>query len=87
MAIFIKNRTIRPKTRNKDSTYRIKVENAHPEDVIIIFIDHESKDYRSIYKCNGDLFQNTDSIYFKVEDDKGNLQIKWLNNSAPKQVR
>lgn len=87
MAVIIRNRTIRPSTRDTESAYRVKVENAKPDDEIIIFIDHESMDYRSIYKCTGELFQKSDSIYFRVEMENGKVQIKWGNNIIPIQIR
>ena len=67
MSIIIRNRTIRPSTRTENSAYRVKVENAQKEDRIIIFIDHESRDFRKMYKCTGELFQESDSIYFTAE--------------------
>ena len=88
MSLIIKNRTIRPSTRNANSAYRIKVANAKVDDEIVIFIDHESIDYIAIYKCTGELFQDTDSIYFSVEEDNiGKLIINWKSRRIPELVR
>lgn len=87
MGVIIKNRTIRPSTRNSDSSYRVQVKNAGPDDDIVIFIDHESIDFRSIYKCTGELFQESDSIYFKVEDLNGKIFINWMNGQNLEKIR
>ena len=87
MQIIIRNRTIRPSTRKADSAYRVKVEKAKPEDYIIIFIDHESMDYRSIYKCSGELFQKSDSIHFKVKMSNDVPIIHWGNNRVPERIK
>jgi hypothetical protein len=87
MSLIIRNRTIRPSTRDINSAYRIKVDNARPDDEIVIFIDHESMDFRTTYKCTGELFQVTDSIYFKVEDDNGKLNIIWKGEKIPVKIR
>lgn len=87
MSLLIKNRTIRPSTREANSSYRIKVPNAKPDDEVVIFIDHESMDYRTIYKCTGELFQETDSIYFRVEMVNREVLIKWGANKEPEKVK
>ena len=87
MGAIIKNRTIRPSSRKPDSAYRVQVKNARPEDQIVIFIDHESMDFRSIYKCTGELFQESDSIYFKVESLKGEISINWMKGKIPEKIR
>ena len=75
MSVIIRNRTIRPSSRKVDSAYRVKIENVKKEDEIVIFIDHESRDFREIYICTSEHFQNSDSIYFKVVEDEKNVQI------------
>ena len=87
MGVIIKNRTIRPSTRNPDSAYRIQVRNAIPDDDIVILIDHESMDFRSIYKCTGEVFQESDSIYFKVESEEGKISINWPRGKIPEKIR
>ncbi|WP_339706731.1 hypothetical protein [uncultured Kriegella sp.] len=87
MGVIIRNRTIRPSTRDANAPYRIKVENAKLGDEIVIFIDHESKDYRAIYKCRGDLFQESDSIHFKVEDEEDEISINWMKGKIPEKIR
>ena len=87
MSVIIRNRTIRPSTRDANSPYRVKVDNAKLDDEIVIFIDHESMDYRTIYKCTGELFQASDSIYFKVELDNGKIQINWKGENIPERIK
>lgn len=87
MSVIIRNRTIRPSTRDVKSKYRIQVTNAMPEDEIVIFIDHESADFRVIYKCTGVLFQERDSIYFKVDVANSKPTILWVGNNEPELVR
>ena len=87
MGVIIRNRTIRPSTRDANAPYRIKVENAKLGDEIVIFIDHESMDYRTIYKCNDELFQESDSIYFKVESKNRDISINWMNGKIPEKIR
>ena len=87
MSVIIRNRTIRPSTRDSNSLYRIKVENAKIDDEIVIFIDHESKDFRSIYTCTGELFQESDSIHFKVEDENGDFFIKWMKEKNLEKIK
>lgn len=87
MAVIIKNRTIRPSTRNLKSAYRVRVVNAEPDDTVIIFIDHESMDYRSIYKCSGELFQENDSIHFKVLIKDNTINIRWQSGKIPELIR
>lgn len=87
MRIIIRNRTIRPSSRKADSAYRVKVENAKPEDQIIIIIDHESMDYRSVYKCSGELFQKTDSIHFKVKMSNDQPIIDWGNDRVLEKIK
>lgn len=87
MSLIIRNRTIRPSTRDANSAYRIKVNNAKADDEIVIFIDHESIDFRIIYKCTGALFQESDSIYFKVEELNGKIIIVWRKDKTPELIR
>ncbi|WP_300024336.1 hypothetical protein [uncultured Maribacter sp.] len=87
MSVIIRNRTIRPSTRNVKSAYRIQVTNAKPENLIIIFIDHESADFRVIYKCTGAFFQERDSIYFKVKVINNKPTILWSGSNEPELVR
>ncbi|MBT2161318.1 hypothetical protein [Zobellia barbeyronii] len=87
MSVIIRNRTIRPSTRDVKSKYRIQVTNAMPEDEIVVFIDHESADFRAIYKCTGAFFQEKDSIYFKVEDVNNKPIIIWSGDNVPELVR
>ncbi|WP_156125329.1 hypothetical protein [Cellulophaga sp. Hel_I_12] len=66
--------------------YRIKIDNPLPDDDIVIFIDHESRDYRRIYKCKGEFFGKSDSLYFSIEEENNRILIKW-RNSEPELIK
>ena len=87
MSAIIRNRTIRPSSRKVNSAYRIKVANVKVVDEIVIFIDHASRDFREIYICTSEHFQNSDSIYFKVVEDEKNVQILWNGKKHPIKIR
>mgnify|MGYP000657493903 CR=1 FL=1 len=87
MSAIIRNRTIRPSNRKADFSYRVKVANVKIEDEIVIFIDHESRDFREIYICTSELFQNSDSIHFKVTEDENNIKIIWSGQKHPLKIR
>lgn len=87
MAVIIKYRTIRPSTRQAKSTYRINMSNVKIDDEIVIFIDHESLDYRSIYKCTGEVFKNSGSIYFKVDEVDDEISIKWSSGIELEKIK
>ncbi|MEO9480266.1 MAG: hypothetical protein ABJO28_11205 [Maribacter dokdonensis] len=87
MGVIIKSRTIRLSTREANSPYRINVINANLTDEIIIFIDHESKDFRTIYKCKGEVFKNSGSIYFKVDRVDDEISIKWSNGIELEKIK
>ena len=71
MSAIIRNRTIRPSNRKADFSYRVKVANVKIEDEIVIFIDHESRDFREIYICTSELFQNSDFLAARSGDGEG----------------
>lgn len=87
MKTLIRNRTIRPSSRKLNSAYRIKVENINNDDEVVIFIDHESKDFREIYLCTGELFKKSDSIYFKVRESEDQINIIWSSDKHPSKIR
>jgi hypothetical protein len=87
MKTIIRNRTIRPSSRKVNSAYRIKVENIKNEDEVVIFIDHESRDFREIYICTCEVFKNSDSIYFKVIEKDNKVNIIWVGEKHPVKIR
>jgi hypothetical protein len=69
--VHLRGRTIRPSTRKPQSTYRVTVEGAAPNDLVVIFIDHKSKDFRQIFHCRGRAF---------LKNRSASLSFKWANN-------
>ena len=54
MAKIIRNRTIRPSTRDeKSKSYKIDTENVGAEDMLIVNIDHESNTLKRSYLFDG----------------------------------
>lgn len=88
MTLHLRHRTIRPSTRKPGSTYRIKVERASPNDLVIVFVDHERGKFRKIFHCSGRAFQNKSaSINFKWVKNR----VEWMGEirptKAPKSIR
>src|SRR5690606_37940698 len=78
--LHLRQRTIRPSTRRPDSPYRVKVEDASSDDLVVIFIDHESMDFREIYHCRGSAFHNgSSSVTFRWN----NNQVVWAGEIVP----
>ena len=86
-SILVKNRTIRPSSRKPTSSYRVRVVDAAIDDIVFIFIDHESADFRAVYKTTGIHFQNTDSINFKVEGEGKECVIVWSREIELERVK
>lgn len=70
MRLHLRHRTIRPSTRKPNSTYRVKVHGALPNDLVVIFIDHERGDFRQIFHCRGRAFRNRSA----------SVNFKWVGN-------
>lgn len=77
MEVLIRNRTIRPSQHDSDMIYKIPVSDAGINDLIIIFIDHESKDFREIYWTTGELTQGIEEISFQIDGATEDLKIVW----------
>lgn len=82
MNLHIRNRTIRPSSRQADSAYRVKVDNLQPNDLVVVFIDHESEDFRATYQCRGHVFNGHDSLSFKWQGNS----IVWQAGRIPELV-
>jgi len=81
--LHLRQRTIRPSTRKPDSTYRVTVEDPSPNDLVVIFIDHECKDFREIYHCRGTAFQNrSSSVNFRWVENR----VEWMGKIIPTKV-
>jgi hypothetical protein len=80
MTLHLRRRTIRPSTRKPESPYRIKVAGASPNDLVVIFIDHECGDFREIYHCRGSAFRNKSaSVSFKWVEHR----VDWMGEISP----
>ena len=81
--IHIRHRTIRPSSRKESSNYRIKVDSATPNDLVLVFIDHESEDFREIFKLSGSDFMNSrESVSFQWDEN----EIKWIGQVNPVRI-
>lgn len=75
---IIRNRTIRPSTRQETSkSYKINTKNISRGDILVVNIDHESKPFRKSYKFNGSDVAHKDSISFRVTDFGTSIDISW----------
>ena len=76
MAEIIRNRTIRPSSRiEKSKNYKIDTKQVSHNDILIVNIDHESKDFSKTYEFNGVDVENKDSISFRVNDYGTSIDI------------
>lgn len=78
MPEIIRNRTIRPSTRDeKSKSYKIDTKTVSRGDILVVNIDHETKPFRKTYKFNGSDVANKDSISFRVKDFVNSIDISW----------
>ena len=78
MAEIIRNRTIRPSTRQEQSkSYKIDTKQVTKHDTLIVNIDHESKPIRKRYKFRGIDVAHKNSISFRVLEDGSRINISW----------
>ncbi len=78
MSTIIRNRTIRPSTRLETSkSYKINTEKVTAGDILIVNIDHESKDFHKTFHFNGRDVANRRSISFRVKDYGTHIEISW----------
>jgi len=87
MNTIIRNRTIRPSTRLETSkSYKINTEKVSSGDILIVNIDHESKDFHKTYHFNGSDVANRRSISFRVNDYGTHIDISW-SGAKPTNVK
>lgn len=78
MTDIIRNRTIRPSSRQeKSKSYKIDTKQISRDDNLIVNIDHESKPFRKSYTFNGADVAFKDSISFRVNDLATSIVITW----------
>jgi len=75
---IIRNRTIRPSTRDVDSkSYKIDTKAVSPADTLTVNINHESTSFFESYKFSGSSVANKNSISFRVNDYGNRIDITW----------
>ena len=78
MKEFIRNRTIRPSSRDENSkSYKIDTRLISRDDFLIVNIDHETNSYQKSFKFYGSDVADRDSISFRVNDFDGIININW----------
>jgi len=74
----VKNRTIRPSTRNeKSKSYKIDTRQVCAADSLVVNITHESKPFRKSYRFMGKDVDSKNSISFRVYDYGNKIDITW----------
>ncbi len=80
MAEIIRNRTIRPSTRQDTSVnYRVHLDNISSSDTLIVNIKHESKSFTKSFKFKGSEVLKKKSLGFNVIDDGKQILINWTS--------
>lgn len=80
MAEIIRNRTIRPSTRQETSVnYRVHLNGISSSDKLIVNIKHESKPFSKTFKFKGSDVLKKKSLGFKVFDDGKQIIINWTS--------
>lgn len=78
MAEIVRNRTIRPSTRQeKSKSYKIDTKSISRGDILVVNIDHETKSFHKTYKFNGSEVAHKDCISFRVNDYGTSIDISW----------
>jgi hypothetical protein len=77
MAEIIRNRTIRPSTRNVSSTYKIDTTKVSRDDTLIVNISHESKPFRVSYTFRSVDIADRNSIHFSVSEIGTKINIRF----------
>ena len=77
MAIIKRNRTLRPSSREPQSTYKIDTSKVKINDTLYVTITHESNsEFRDVYIFEGKDLVDKNSIHFSYDEEC----IKWLGN-------
>ena len=80
MAEIIRNRTIRPSTRQETSVnYRVHLDGISSTDTLIVNVKHESKAFSKSFKFKGSEVLKKKSLGFKVIDDGKQILINWTS--------
>ncbi|OAQ39586.1 hypothetical protein A5893_08310 [Pedobacter psychrophilus] len=80
MAEIIRNRTIRPSTRQETSVnYRVHLDGISSFDTLIVNIKHESKPFAKSFTFKGTEVLKKKSLGFRVFDDGKQIIINWTS--------
>ncbi|MCT4637705.1 MAG: hypothetical protein N4A72_08340 [Bacteroidales bacterium] len=80
MAIIKKYRTISPSNRQASSnTYKVSTNSVTVNDILIVFVDHESKPYKNQYAFTGTEISGRKSISFRVEETEESVEVSWVS--------
>lgn len=78
MSEIIKNRTIRPSSRQAASlNYKIDTRMVTSNDTLIVNIDHEANPFKKTFTFSGKELATRDSISFKVRQLGTSIEIMW----------
>ncbi|TZF83665.1 hypothetical protein FW774_09325 [Pedobacter sp. BS3] len=78
MTEIIRNRTIRPSSRQRQSiSYKIDTTKIGAEDILIVNITHENNSFNRTYKFKGSDVAHRNSIHFIVIDPDTSINISW----------
>lgn len=87
MATIIRNRVLRPSSRDAASTYKIDCKKVTAADSLVINITHEtdlSVNFR--YEIAGRELKGKNSIHFSASFDGKNWLISWIGDSIPRRI-
>ena len=77
MAIIKRNRTLRPSSREPQSTYKIDTSKVGINDTLYVTITHEDNaEFKKVYIFDGKDLVDKNSIHFSYDEEC----IKWLDN-------
>lgn len=77
MAIIKRNRTLRPSSREPQSTYKIDTSKVGIDDTLYVTITHEDNaEFKEVYIFEGKDLVDKNSIHFSYQDER----IEWLDN-------
>lgn len=80
MADIIRNRTIKPSTRQATSpNYRVAINGITPNDTLVVNIKHESKPFSKTYQFHGSDLLKRKSLGFTVSKVGNTIQILWIS--------
>jgi hypothetical protein len=87
MATIIKNRVLRPSTREEASTYKIDCKKVTPNDQLIINITHETDNAINFrYEIAGREIIGKNSLHFVANQHNGTWEILWQGDIQPRQL-